>query len=409
LARAVHRRQQLFRKLADWRKRVTTQVAVADVMGTSQPAVARLERGGVDPRLSTLERWAAAVGATVHWRLEVDEEAVADSSHLRMTEVRGARAAVLGVDGLDRAQRLRRVRPMVESISHQRQRKEAEAARLAAQNRTAADLQRLDAALDALRDLPGAGLTPEQLPVFRSAGRNFHLAVAAASHKDELCAEITQLLDELYEWLGQNVPHRRGQRSLHVAIVEAIRNRDAEGAAAAMMAHSKNSLQALDELLLHQLPIRHVTAVLGMRTYAEGLAARLAARRHTPYDDQRLREARNLIREIPADGVDSRVAAAAFRDADRTLHMAVAHAAHDPLVYDLVDVVYRHFSDLLSGLGPHLEGFHLRLKTDHATILDAILEGRPDDADEAAREHVAATQEAIEELLMARWGVTANR
>jgi predicted transcriptional regulator len=38
-------------------------------MGTSQSAVARLERGDLDVRLSTLERYAAAVGHTVDLRL----------------------------------------------------------------------------------------------------------------------------------------------------------------------------------------------------------------------------------------------------------------------------------------------------------------------------------------------------
>jgi predicted transcriptional regulator len=44
-----------------------SQTDVAARMGTSQSAVARLEAGGVDVRLSTLERYAAAV----HRRLEL--------------------------------------------------------------------------------------------------------------------------------------------------------------------------------------------------------------------------------------------------------------------------------------------------------------------------------------------------
>ena len=41
-------------------------------MGTSQSAVARLESGGADLRLSTLERYAAALGRRLDWRLETD-------------------------------------------------------------------------------------------------------------------------------------------------------------------------------------------------------------------------------------------------------------------------------------------------------------------------------------------------
>lgn len=55
------------------RRRVTlglTQTEVAARMGTSQSAVARLEAGQLDVRMSTLERYAAAVGHVVSWRLE---------------------------------------------------------------------------------------------------------------------------------------------------------------------------------------------------------------------------------------------------------------------------------------------------------------------------------------------------
>ena len=46
-----------------------SQVEMAARMGTSQSAVARLESGGSDIRLSTLERYAAAMGCLLelHW------------------------------------------------------------------------------------------------------------------------------------------------------------------------------------------------------------------------------------------------------------------------------------------------------------------------------------------------------
>jgi transcriptional regulator with XRE-family HTH domain len=46
-----------------------SQTVVAARMGTSQSAVARLEAGGSDPRLSTLERYAAALGTSVSFAL----------------------------------------------------------------------------------------------------------------------------------------------------------------------------------------------------------------------------------------------------------------------------------------------------------------------------------------------------
>jgi ribosome-binding protein aMBF1 (putative translation factor) len=50
-----------------------SQTEVAARMGTSQSAVARLEAGEADVRLSTLERYAAALGQQLDWRLEERE------------------------------------------------------------------------------------------------------------------------------------------------------------------------------------------------------------------------------------------------------------------------------------------------------------------------------------------------
>lgn len=46
-----------------------TQTVVAARMGTSQSVVARLESGDNDMRLSTLERYAAAVGRRLDWEV----------------------------------------------------------------------------------------------------------------------------------------------------------------------------------------------------------------------------------------------------------------------------------------------------------------------------------------------------
>lgn len=49
-----------------------TQTEVAARMGTSQSAVARMEAGESDLRLSTVERYAAAVGFVVDWNLRAE-------------------------------------------------------------------------------------------------------------------------------------------------------------------------------------------------------------------------------------------------------------------------------------------------------------------------------------------------
>ncbi len=67
----AERRRALTEELVNRRNRLgLSQTEVAARMGTSQSAVARLEAGQSDVRLSTLERYAAAVGYSLDWRLQ---------------------------------------------------------------------------------------------------------------------------------------------------------------------------------------------------------------------------------------------------------------------------------------------------------------------------------------------------
>src|ERR671922_2191188 len=69
-ARMAEERGRLMRELAEQRQAAgLSQTEVAALMGTSQSAVARLESGLADVRASTLERYAAAVGGQITWKL----------------------------------------------------------------------------------------------------------------------------------------------------------------------------------------------------------------------------------------------------------------------------------------------------------------------------------------------------
>jgi transcriptional regulator with XRE-family HTH domain len=71
----LDRRRALISELVTTRKeRGLSQTEIAAQMGTSQSAVARLERGDVDVRLSTVERYAAVLGQTVDYQLRGQEE-----------------------------------------------------------------------------------------------------------------------------------------------------------------------------------------------------------------------------------------------------------------------------------------------------------------------------------------------
>jgi ribosome-binding protein aMBF1 (putative translation factor) len=63
-------RRLLLRQLAEARKEAhLSRTAVASRMHTSEAAIARLEAASTDPKVSTIERFAAAVGKSIHWEL----------------------------------------------------------------------------------------------------------------------------------------------------------------------------------------------------------------------------------------------------------------------------------------------------------------------------------------------------
>ena len=71
----AERRRELIDELV--RARLESQLSQTEIaarMGTSQSAVARLETGDLDVRLSTLERYAAAIGRTVDWQIRPPQE-----------------------------------------------------------------------------------------------------------------------------------------------------------------------------------------------------------------------------------------------------------------------------------------------------------------------------------------------
>lgn len=66
---------ELVQQLIERRQRLgLSQSEVAARMGTSQPAVARLESGRSDTRMSTLARYAEAVGTTIGFAIADAED-----------------------------------------------------------------------------------------------------------------------------------------------------------------------------------------------------------------------------------------------------------------------------------------------------------------------------------------------
>lgn len=71
----VDQRREIVADLVQVRQRMgLSQTEIAARMGTSQSAVARLETGDGDVRLSSLQRYADALGRDLRWRLARRDE-----------------------------------------------------------------------------------------------------------------------------------------------------------------------------------------------------------------------------------------------------------------------------------------------------------------------------------------------
>ncbi len=70
---AERRRKVIAQLVAARQEQGLSQTVVAARMGTSQSVVARLESGDNDVRLSTLERYADALGLLLDWDLRAGE------------------------------------------------------------------------------------------------------------------------------------------------------------------------------------------------------------------------------------------------------------------------------------------------------------------------------------------------
>src|SRR5215831_9746747 len=70
---SAERRRLVADLTAQRRSAGLSQTEVAARMGTSQSAVARLETGDADVRVSTLERYAAAIGSQLAWQARAQD------------------------------------------------------------------------------------------------------------------------------------------------------------------------------------------------------------------------------------------------------------------------------------------------------------------------------------------------
>jgi GntR family transcriptional repressor for pyruvate dehydrogenase complex len=135
-----------------------------------------------------------------------------------------------------------------------------------------------------------------------------------------------------------------------------------------------------------------IPELFDMRAAVEPKAAELAAQRA---DDDAIENLRWLAERA------QRVPAAELRQADSTLHIAIAHTARSDRLLDLVLEEQMRLHELLAYLSsaPGLRGEHGHSEVQHLRIVEAIIERDPASAYEAMHAHIEATNALLGDVL----------
>lgn len=131
-----------------------------------------------------------------------------------------------------------------------------------------------------------------------------------------------------------------------------------------------------------------LAAIFELRRIVECAAAGLAAQRRTAADLQRIAAAQAAVVYAAAHQQDGAMADGAF-------HVAIADAAHNPALSQLIAYLDHQFGETRgfawSALG-HRQGVPVLATSEHAALLAAITAGDPSAAEAAAAAHLSITE-----------------
>jgi GntR family transcriptional repressor for pyruvate dehydrogenase complex len=135
---------------------------------------------------------------------------------------------------------------------------------------------------------------------------------------------------------------------------------------------------------------RELHALSDLRCLVEGMIARTAAARRGPHDIAAIREA--LAR------FDAAREPLAAHQADADLHAAVVRAAGNPYLPELSRELLGAVTTGIP-IEPYTASGHRRARGEHRALAEAIIDGRPDDAEAVAGRHFRITTDAVRATL----------
>ena len=138
--------------------------------------------------------------------------------------------------------------------------------------------------------------------------------------------------------------------------------------------------------------------LLEFRDALEGISAYYAALRSTPADKKLLIRRYEELETSYAEPSDD-----PYREAkaDAAFHLAIAEAGHNVLLLHTIRGIFHLLEkSIVSNLAHLFEkpGAREQLKMQHRCLLDAILDGRAEDARSAAHEHLVFVEEGLLDL-----------
>ena len=140
--------------------------------------------------------------------------------------------------------------------------------------------------------------------------------------------------------------------------------------------------------------------LLEFRDALEGISAYYAALRSTPADKELLIR---RYEELAASYAEPSLQDDPHREAkaDATFHLAIAEAGHNVLLLHTIRGIFHLLEKSIVSSLAHLferPGAREQLMIQHRALLDAILEGRAEDARARAHEHLVFVEEGLLEL-----------
>jgi GntR family transcriptional repressor for pyruvate dehydrogenase complex len=214
----------------------------------------------------------------------------------------------------------------------------------------------------------------------------------------ELVAEsLLALISERHLKPGDTLPTERelmqhygvGRSSVREALrmLESKGLISAGGSGAFAVADFRNPLNDSLSLLL-AVEEGSLRELFEVRRIVEGEAVALATERGSESYLERMRDATEVMREGLADREE-------YIEADVAFHLTVAEATQNRLILHLMHAIRDQLERALGSIYK-IPGSPEQSIEDHGLIIAAMAKGRPDEARERMREHLARVEEAVD-------------